>query len=67
MVGASRKRFLSEVLPAGAPVTDRDQATAVVSVLAAQAGAWAVRVHDVPGTRTALNVLERLGSARIVT
>jgi dihydropteroate synthase len=57
MVGASRKRFLAEVLPVGAPVIDRDLPTAVVSVLAAQAGAWAVRVHDVAATRTALNVL----------
>ena len=57
MVGASRKRFLAEVLPVGAPLPDRDLPTAVVSVLAAQAGAWAVRVHDVAATRTALNVL----------
>ena len=57
LVGASRKRFLAEVLPNGAPVQDRDLPTAVVSVLAAQAGAWAVRVHDVAGTRAALNVL----------
>ncbi|MDJ0375887.1 dihydropteroate synthase [Cryobacterium sp. PH31-L1] len=57
MVGASRKRFLASVLPVGAPAIERDLATAVVSVLAAQAGAWAVRVHDVAATRTALNVL----------
>ncbi|TFD56781.1 dihydropteroate synthase [Cryobacterium suzukii] len=57
MVGASRKRFLAAVLPVDAPVLDRDLPTAVVSVLAAQAGAWAVRVHDVAATRTALNVL----------
>ena len=67
MVGASRKRFLAGVLPDGAPVLERDLATAVVSALAAQAGAWAVRVHDVAGSRTALNVLDRLGSARIVS
>ncbi|SEM84764.1 dihydropteroate synthase [Cryobacterium sp. TMT1-3] len=57
MVGASRKRFLAGVLPNGAALPDRDLPTAVVSVLAAQAGAWAVRVHDVAATRTALNVL----------
>ncbi|WP_104081632.1 dihydropteroate synthase [Cryobacterium sp. Y11] len=57
LVGASRKRFLAEVLPVGAPVLERDLPTAVVSVLAAQAGAWAVRVHDVAATRAALNVL----------
>lgn len=65
MVGVSRKRFLSEVLPGAAAVADRDLPTAVLSVLAAQAGAWAVRVHDVAGTRTALNVLDRVTSARI--
>ena len=57
LVGASRKRFLADLLPEGASVTDRDAATAVVSVLAAQAGAWGVRVHDVAGTRAALDVL----------
>jgi len=65
MVGASRKRFLAGVLPADAAVLERDLPTAVLSVLAAQAGAWAVRVHDVAGTRTALNVLARVDSARI--
>jgi dihydropteroate synthase len=43
-VGASRKRFLA---PFGENPTDRDEATAVISVLAAEAGAAAVRVHDV--------------------
>ena len=57
LVGASRKRFLAAVLPDDASVLDRDLPTAVVSVLAAQAGVWAVRVHDVAGTRAALNVL----------
>jgi dihydropteroate synthase len=65
IVGVSRKRFLAGVLPAGAGIDDRDLPTAVLSVLAAQAGAWAVRVHDVAGTRTALNVLARVDSARI--
>jgi len=65
MVGASRKRFLAGVLPPDAPVDRRDLPTAVLSVLAAQAGAWAVRVHDVAGTRAALNVLARVESARI--
>jgi dihydropteroate synthase len=59
LVGASRKRFLGELLPADAPVEDRDLPTAVVSALAARAGAWAVRVHDVRSTAVALGVLER--------
>lgn len=65
LVGTSRKRFLAELLdeadPAeaaagGASEARRDLATAVTSVLAAQAGAWAVRVHDVAATRDALAV-----------
>ena len=38
------------------PRERRDLATAVTSVLAAQAGAWAVRVHDVAATRDALRI-----------
>lgn len=57
LIGASRKRFLGELLPDGAPIEDRDTATAVVSALAARAGAWGVRVHDVPSTVTALDVV----------
>jgi dihydropteroate synthase len=56
LVGASRKRFLGALLPEDAPTSDRDPATAVTSVLAADAGAWGVRVHDVAGTRAALAV-----------
>jgi len=63
LVGTSRKRFLAETLAeatgvAVADVTERrrDLATAVTSVLAAQAGAWGVRVHDVAATRDALTV-----------
>ncbi|MDQ4138443.1 MAG: dihydropteroate synthase [Actinomycetota bacterium] len=58
LIGASRKRFLGELLPEGASVEDRDAPTAVVSALAARAGAWGVRVHDVPSTVTALKVVE---------
>ena len=56
LIGASRKRFLGALLPEGAAAEDRDAPTAVISALAAQAGAWAVRVHDVPSTRLALDV-----------
>ncbi|MDM4761649.1 dihydropteroate synthase [Galbitalea sp. SE-J8] len=59
LVGASRKRFLAEFAPEGAPAEERDAATSVVSVLAAQAGAWGVRVHSVAATRAALDVWER--------
>lgn len=56
LVGVSRKRFLAEFAAEGAPATDRDPATATISALAAQAGAWGVRVHDVASTRSALDV-----------
>lgn len=61
LVGTSRKRFLAETLAAGGEPASvsperRELATAVTSVLAAQAGAWAVRVHDVAATRDALTV-----------
>jgi len=61
LIGASRKRFLAR-LPrrrSAEPLGDaRDLPTAVVSALAAQAGAWGVRVHDVASTATALDVVE---------
>ncbi|MEZ5190404.1 MAG: dihydropteroate synthase [Schumannella sp.] len=59
LIGASRKRFVGALLPEDAPMTDRDAPTAVISALAARSGAWAVRVHDVPSTRLALDVWER--------
>ena len=66
LVGTSRKRFLAEALGADGSgnhpsVTEarRDLATAVTSVLAAQAGAWAVRVHDVVATRDALRIADQ--------
>jgi dihydropteroate synthase len=59
LIGASRKRFIGALLPEDAPMEARDEPTAVVSALAARSGAWAVRVHDVPSTRRALDVWER--------
>ncbi|SDO41782.1 dihydropteroate synthase [Microbacterium sp. ru370.1] len=56
LVGTSRKRFLADALGDDADLARRDVATAVTSALAAGAGAWAVRVHDVPTTRDALAV-----------
>lgn len=60
LVGASRKRFLGHLLagPDGAPVPPaaRDRATAAVTALAAAAGAWCVRVHEVAGSADAARV-----------
>jgi dihydropteroate synthase len=56
LIGASRKRFLAPFAPEGAPTSERDAATAVISALAAQAGVWGVRVHDLASTAAALEV-----------
>ncbi len=65
MIGASRKRFLSDLVPheADGP-SERDLATAVLSALLAERGVWALRVHDVAATRVALEIAERLGRGR---
>lgn len=62
LVGTSRKRLLADALhkvsgPDPLSQHRRDLATAVTSALAARAGAWAVRVHDVAATRDALAVV----------
>lgn len=68
LVAASRKRFLGHVLagPEGAPppARERDAATAAVSALAAHAGAWAVRVHEVHATADAVRVARAVEGAR---
>lgn len=57
MVGTSRKRFLAEALSEPADEARRDLATAVTSALAARAGVWALRVHNVAATRDALAIV----------
>lgn len=62
LVATSRKRFLGELLgEAGSlrPPAQRDAATAATTVLAAAAGAWCVRVHDVQGSADAVRVAAR--------
>ena len=73
LVGASRKRFLGELLADAdgnpRPPSGRDGATAAVSALAAVTGAWGVRVHDVEATMDAVAVSTacRLGASRART
>lgn len=71
LVGASRKRFLGHLLaaPGGepAPPERRDAATAAVSALAAAAGAWCVRVHDVAPSADAVRVAAAWTAAGRVT
>ncbi|MFC8350465.1 dihydropteroate synthase [Streptomyces sp. NPDC057280] len=69
LVAASRKRFLGRVLAADPeaappPARERDAATAAVSALAAHAGAWAVRVHEVHATADAVRVARAVEGAR---
>ena len=68
LVGASRKSFLGSLLPDPVngeprPVVDRDDATAAITVAAASAGAWAVRVHDVRANADAVRVVARIAAA----
>ncbi|MDT4995515.1 MAG: dihydropteroate synthase [Actinoplanes sp.] len=60
LFAGSRKTYLGRLLagPDGTPrpVDDREAATIATSVLAAAAGAWGVRVHDVRATVDALAV-----------
>ena len=54
LVGSSRKRFLAQAAEADATPVQRDAVTAATTALAATAGAWAVRVHEVPINRAAV-------------
>ena len=59
LVGASRKRFLGALLADAAgprPPAGREVATTVISGLAAAAGAWGVRVHEVVDSLDAVRV-----------
>ncbi len=68
LVGASRKRFLGHLLaaPDGTPrpFTGSDDATVATTALAAAAGAWCVRVHQVPANADAVRVAAAWQAAR---
>jgi dihydropteroate synthase len=61
LVGVSRKSYLGRLLagPDGQPrpTDEREAATVAANLLAAQAGAWGVRVHEVRSTVDAFTVL----------
>jgi dihydropteroate synthase len=68
LVAASRKTFLGRLLAdpatgADRPPAGRDAATAVLSALIALAGAWCVRVHEVPASLDAVRVAARWNAA----
>lgn len=75
LIAASRKRFIGTLMarsreesigkPGGngqqvPPPSERDAATAAISALAAERGAWAVRVHDAASSRNAVDVTRKL-------
>jgi dihydropteroate synthase len=59
LVGASRKRFLGELLGANSP-DDREFASVALTTQMAQAGIWGVRTHSVKPHRDAIAVVEEL-------
>jgi dihydropteroate synthase len=68
LVGGSRKTFLGRLLagPDGAPrpVEGREAATLALTVVAAEAGAWGVRVHDAAASVDAVRTVAAVRAAR---
>jgi dihydropteroate synthase len=68
LIGTSRKAFLGRLgVPEGAsprPPDQRDAATVATTVIAALAGIWGVRVHDVASSVDALRVVAAMEAAR---
>jgi len=65
--GASRKKFLGELLARnGEPreMDDREAATTAISVLMAQRKTWCVRVHDARSSRDAVEVVQRMAETK---
>jgi len=63
LMGASRKKFLGELLAnGGVPRNsdERESATTAISTLMAARGLWAVRVHDVKSSSDAIAVVDRI-------
>jgi dihydropteroate synthase len=71
LVGASRKRFLGRLLAnqdgIPRPFTQSDAATLAITALAAAAGAWCVRVHEVPANADAVRVASAWRAATVIT
>ena len=64
LVGSSRKSFLGALLAdrhgGPRPVLDREAANAALTTIAAMAGVWGVRVHDVNASLDAVKVVTKL-------
>ncbi len=59
LVGASRKRFLGELLGANSP-DDREAASIAITTKMAELGIWGVRTHSVKPHRDAIEVVTEL-------
>jgi dihydropteroate synthase len=59
LIGASRKRFLGELLGANSP-DDRESASIALTALLAERNIWGVRTHSVKPHRDAIAVVEEL-------
>jgi dihydropteroate synthase len=67
LMGASRKKFLGELLAKdGEPrdMDNREAATTAISVLMAQRKTWCVRVHDARSSRDAIEVVQRMAATK---
>ena len=63
LMGASRKKFLGELLAKDGVARDSDEresATTAISTLMAARGIWAVRVHEVKASSDAISVVDRI-------
>ena len=59
LIGASRKRFLGDLLGANSP-DDREAASIALTTLLAQREIWGVRTHSVKAHRDAIAVVEEM-------
>ncbi|MFZ0530588.1 MAG: dihydropteroate synthase [Propionicimonas sp.] len=65
LIGASRKRFLGDLLAIGTgprPVREREDAGVAITALVAARGVWGVRTHTAAAHRDAIAVATRLRS-----
>ncbi|MEO1058201.1 MAG: dihydropteroate synthase [Actinomycetota bacterium] len=72
LLGASRKRFIGELLADSAsgaprPAAERDVATAALSALASLRGVWGVRVHDARASLDAIRAAHAWGPTATIT
>jgi dihydropteroate synthase len=67
LIGASRKSFLGALLAdekGPRASDDRAEATVAITALAAAAGVWGARVHEVPANADAVRVVAAIAAAR---